>query len=91
MFLQLVTDNPGSVLAPKALLAVALMEPLKADSIRGVLLKDYPDSPYTQLVTGGPGAGFSAVEDSLRRVSGGEWPDTSRTSGRRDSRPWRLR
>lgn len=75
LFRRLVRDHPMSVLSPKALLAIASLRPTLADSIRTVLLRDYPRSPYTELVLGGAGAGFAALEDSLRAVSVGR-PDT---------------
>lgn len=58
----------GSAIAPKALLAIAVLDPTRADSISSVLERQYPTSPYTQVVFGRPAPRFAAVEDSLRAL-----------------------
>jgi len=68
LFSRVATDYPTSAIVPKALLALAALRPEAVDSIVDVLSRDYADSPYTDLATGGVGAGFTALEDSLRRV-----------------------
>ncbi len=68
LFIRVATDHPATAIAPKALLALAALRPDAADSIVGILSRDYADSPYTDLATGGVGAGYAALEDSLRQV-----------------------
>jgi tetratricopeptide (TPR) repeat protein len=68
--LELVIERyPESVLAPKALLALAAARPAVGDSLIGVLRTRYPDSPYTLVLTGVGGSAFEALEDSLRRAA----------------------
>lgn len=62
---------PASPYAPKALLALAELEPASADSIAHVLECDYPDSPYLLLVAGDVTPAVLALEDSLQAYAGG--------------------
>jgi hypothetical protein len=68
IFLRLSADHPSSMITPKALLAAAMLDPSRADSIRGVLESRYPYSPYTLYLSGQAGPAFSAAEDSLKTV-----------------------
>lgn len=68
LFRRLAATHPASVLAPKALLAVAAARPDLADSIAGVLHARYPTSVYTLALSGEAGAAYHAVEDSLAKL-----------------------
>jgi len=69
LFEQLPELHSGSVLAPKALLALAALRPLAADSLVSVMRERYPDSPYTLVLAGQGGEAFEALEDSLAQAS----------------------
>jgi len=68
MFLQLERDYPQSVVAPKALLAAAALEPVRGETIRQMLQDRYPESPYTLVLAGLGSDRFSVLEDSLRTL-----------------------
>jgi hypothetical protein len=68
LFLRLERDYPQSVVAPKALLAAAALEPARGDAIRRMLQDRYPESPYTLVLAGLGGDRFAALEDSLRTL-----------------------
>jgi tetratricopeptide (TPR) repeat protein len=57
---------PNSPYAPKALLALAALEPAQAVSIRATIEVVYPGSPYLQLVSGDVTPAVLALEDSLQ-------------------------
>lgn len=57
---------PESPYAPKALLALAALEPQRADSIFRSVEVAYPASPYLQLVAGDVTPAVLALEDSLQ-------------------------
>jgi hypothetical protein len=73
---------PASPYAPKALLALAELEPASADSIAYVLECDYPDSPYLLLVAGDVTPAVLALEDSLQAYAG-RAPGRGAPGGRR--------
>lgn len=66
MFLLVGREHPESLLAPKALLAAAALDPAIADSVRSALAQRYPTSPYTLAVAGDRSPQLVAVEDSVR-------------------------
>jgi TolA-binding protein len=68
LFLRLERDYPQSVVAPKALLAAAVLDPGRGERIRQILQDRYPDSPYTLVLAGLGSDRFSALEDSLRTM-----------------------
>jgi tetratricopeptide (TPR) repeat protein len=68
LFMAIRDSFPDSPIAPKALLAVAWLQPACADSVIAILHQRYPTSPYTQVLTGGGGDRYTAVEDSLRTL-----------------------
>lgn len=82
---QVVERHPGSVLAPKALLALAAARPAVSDSLVGVLRTRYPESPYTLVLAGLGSAAYEALEDSLRRAGtdGGRRRGADETEGPR--------
>ncbi|MEZ4413640.1 MAG: hypothetical protein R2910_11695 [Gemmatimonadales bacterium] len=74
---------PTSPYAPKALLALAALEPTRAESIFHTLECEYPESPYLQLVAGEVTPAVLALEDSMQAyANSGE-----RSTGQRRARP----
>lgn len=65
---QVVERYAATVLAPKALLALAALRPAVGDSLVGVMRQRYPASPYTLVLAGSGDAAFEALEDSLRQA-----------------------
>ena len=61
---------PASPYAPKALLALAALEPMNSGSIAATLEADYPASPYLLLVAGDVTPAVLALEDSLQAYAG---------------------
>ena len=84
---QVVERHAGSVIAPKALLALAVMRPAVSDSLVGVLRTRYPESPYTLVLAGAGAAAYEALEDSLRRTG----LDGGRRRGREETEVPRRR
>ncbi|HEX5004746.1 MAG TPA: hypothetical protein VFV65_05480, partial [Gemmatimonadales bacterium] len=74
LFATLAAWWPASPYAPKALLALAALQPASAASIFEGLECDYPDSPYLLLVAGNVTPAVLALEDSLRVYSVGAPP-----------------
>jgi hypothetical protein len=74
-FRRVATEWSDSPFAPKALLALVLLEPAHGDSLREVLLQRYSGSPYVALVEGGQVPEFEVLEDSLRRFAVGFRPE----------------
>jgi predicted negative regulator of RcsB-dependent stress response len=72
LFLELARAAPGSLFAPKALVAAALAWPEggRRDSILAVLDSAYRGSPYTGALHGALSPAFAAAEDSLARALG---------------------
>jgi len=68
LFLRLERDYPQSVVAPKALLGAAALEPARRDAIRQMLQDRYPESPYTLVLAGVGSERFAVLEDSLRTL-----------------------
>jgi hypothetical protein len=66
-FAEVARRNPRSVLAPKALVAEAALEPQSSDSIVAALRERYPTSVYTLALLGQAGDAYRVVEDSLQR------------------------
>jgi hypothetical protein len=94
-FLAIAEQHPDSRFAPKALLAAAMLDPGRADSVRAVLRGRYPYSPYTLVLDGQAGRQFAVLEDSLRvllqlerqRLAVGRSPAAAEEELRRDRRP----
>jgi hypothetical protein len=68
LFLLVAERYPGSVIAPKALLAAAALRPEIADSVGRVLSRQYAASPYVRAVAGDYPPEYTAVEDSIRTL-----------------------
>lgn len=68
-FRRVVSQWPASPFAPKALLALILLQPDRADSLRAALLASYPASPYVAMIEGGDSPEYAVLEDSLRRFA----------------------
>ena len=74
---------PASPYAPKALLALAALEPTRAESIFHTIECDYPESPYLQLVAGEVTPAVLALEDSMMAYA----TSGARSTGERRGRP----
>jgi predicted negative regulator of RcsB-dependent stress response len=66
LFWKIHSVHGESFVAPKALLAVASLDPATADSAVALLERLHRDSPYRLALDGGAGEAFQAAEDSLR-------------------------
>jgi hypothetical protein len=69
LFRRLAERAPASPYAPKALLALAQLDPAAADSVSALLDARYPASPYVLAVHGLAAPGFRVLEDSLRKFA----------------------
>lgn len=69
LFALMVDRHPASPFAPKAILARAVLEPERAESLLADLTVRYPGSPYLLALQGVPADSFLVLEDSLRRWS----------------------
>jgi hypothetical protein len=67
-FAEVVQRAPESVIAPKALLAQAVLQPQSADSLVALVRQRYPESVYTLALAGSAGDAYRVLEDSLQRV-----------------------
>lgn len=65
LFLRFAARSPGSLFAPKALIAAGQLEPERLDSVRTLLASRYAESPYTLAFGGVASPAFEALEDSL--------------------------
>ncbi len=68
LFRRLAADHPGSIIAPKALLAAAWLDRTAAQELVAWVLERYPDSPYSRAILGRATTAYVVVEDSLRRA-----------------------
>jgi hypothetical protein len=66
LFRRVADEWPDSPYAPKALLAVGMLEPAWADSARELLATRYAASPYVAYVQGNALPEYKALEDSLQ-------------------------
>jgi hypothetical protein len=66
LFRQVADDWPDSPYAPKALLALGMVDTTWADSARALLAGRYAASPYVAYVQGTPLPEYQALEDSLQ-------------------------
>ncbi|HET9294831.1 MAG TPA: tetratricopeptide repeat protein [Gemmatimonadales bacterium] len=66
LFRRLSGTWPASPYAPKALLAIAALEPAAADSLRAVLESQYQESPYLTFLRGESAPALKPLEDSLQ-------------------------
>ncbi|HEY3280549.1 MAG TPA: hypothetical protein VGJ83_08540 [Gemmatimonadales bacterium] len=85
LFLDLAAADPGSLFAPKALLAALTLLPDRHDSIVGVLETTYAGSPYTRALHGEAPLAYAAAEDSLARELGLRLTVTSLRGDARDA------
>ncbi len=74
-FRRVATEWPASPFAPKALLALIILQPRQADSLRTTIQMAYPASPYLQLVQGESAPQLVALEDSLQRFAASFRPE----------------
>ncbi|MBI4499640.1 MAG: hypothetical protein HY700_00625 [Gemmatimonadetes bacterium] len=70
LFRRIQRDFSASPLAPKALLAAAMLEPDSAAVFAAAVDSLYPDSPYRIAFRQGDAEFFTALEDSLRALAG---------------------
>ncbi len=77
LFVRIAAQYPESPLAPKALLAAALLAPARAESLVAVLRIRYPTSPYLKVLHGEGAAAFRELEDSLRGLLASAAPRTA--------------
>ena len=70
LFLDAAARDPGSLYAPKALIAALAVLPDRRDSIVALLDSRYADSPYTRAFHGESSVAYAAAEDSLGRALG---------------------
>ena len=68
LFLTVAERYPTSVIAPKALLAAAMVREEVADSVQGVLRRLYAWSPYTRAAAGDFIPQYTHIEDSIRTL-----------------------
>ena len=68
LFEEVVSRYPNSPVAPKALLAAAVLDPSVTDSLVASVRRRYPLSPYALVLTGGGREAYAALEDSLRTL-----------------------
>jgi hypothetical protein len=68
LFLLVRERYPESIIAPKALLAAAVLRLDVADSLRALIRNEYPTSPYTLAASGEFSPAYTEVEDSLRAL-----------------------
>ena len=68
LFLMVAERYPTSVIAPKALLAAAMVREEIADSVQGVLRRLYAWSPYTRAAAGDFTPEYTHIEDSIRTL-----------------------
>jgi tetratricopeptide (TPR) repeat protein len=68
LFIEVARRYAESVVAPKALLAAALLRPDAADSLIARVRQAYPASVYTLALDGLAGDRFRVVEDSLHQL-----------------------
>jgi len=85
-FAQIARRAPESVIAPKALLAQAVLRPELSDSLVALVRARYPESVYTLALFGKAGDGYRVVEDSLERVIRALQQQRRRPSTGRDTR-----
>jgi hypothetical protein len=69
LFRQVAEDWPDSPYAPKALLALGMVDSAWADSAHALLAGRYAASPYVAYVQGTPLPEYQALEDSLQAFS----------------------
>jgi hypothetical protein len=65
LFLRFAARSPGSLFAPKALIAAGQLQPERLDSVQALLASRYAESPYTLAFLGVASPAYEALEDSL--------------------------
>jgi len=71
LFCRLQVVFPRSAIAPKALIAAAVLDPARSDSLLALAYTRYPTSPYTLALQGIVGDEYTVMEDSLRTLLAG--------------------
>jgi hypothetical protein len=70
LFLRFAARSPGSLFAPKALIAAGQLQPERLDSVKALLASRYAESPYTLAFRGVASPAYEALEDSLALTLG---------------------
>jgi hypothetical protein len=70
LFVRFAHASPGSLFAPKAIVAAIALAPALADSLLPRLDSAYASSPYTLALHGDLSPGYGAAEDSLAQLLG---------------------
>lgn len=76
LFLRFAARSPGSLFAPKALIAAGQLQPERLDSVKALLASRYAESPYTLAFRGVASPAYEALEDSLAVTFGVARPPT---------------
>ncbi len=87
LFLRFAAGHPGSLFAPKALIAAGQLRPDAVDSVERVLRSHYAESPYALAFHGAPSPAFRAAEDSLAIAFGVARPVQATVAGTRIGAP----
>lgn len=70
LLLRFARRHPGSLFAPKAIIAALPLSPERADSLSQTLDGRYAASPYSLAMRGALSPGYDQAEDSLARLFG---------------------
>jgi len=70
LFMLFASTHPGSLFAPKAMVAAATLSPDAHDSLVTAVQQGYGGSPYALALAGDLSPGYAAAEDSLGRALG---------------------
>lgn len=87
LFLRFAEEQPGSLFAPKALVAAMALLPERRDSLAARLESDYGSSPYTLALRGEQSPAFAVLEDSLAQALGVEVRSVATPAGSRVAPP----
>lgn len=87
LFLRFAEEQPGSLFAPKALVAAMALLPERRDSLAARLESDYGSSPYTVALRGEQSPAFAVLEDSLAQALGVEVRSVATSAGSRVAPP----
>jgi tetratricopeptide (TPR) repeat protein len=87
LFERVPHDWPESSFAPKALFALAGLQPDRADSLIQVVTEHYAESPYLAVLRGEDSPGYRKLEDSLRVFAQAAAIQTRRRPAVQQARP----
>jgi tetratricopeptide (TPR) repeat protein len=87
LFARVPHDWPESLFAPKALFALAALEPARSDSLIQVVTEHYAESPYLAVLRGEDSPAYRKLEDSLRLFAQAAAIQTRKRPGTQQARP----